>query len=134
MIAPFLASSSVNLFKPQYISPLRLIIDHNSTKRKDLFIHGYISVTLYSKKLTFRDTNRSFKLDGDLSKTMTIYKLKVGHSNPQDRKIIYELEKNELLYWRYRTTKYWRYIYDEITYFTCYHGFRKFNYLLIVWP
>ena len=40
--------------------------------------------------LNFTDTNRSFKLEGDLLKTMTNYKVKVGHSNPPDRKIFYE--------------------------------------------
>ena len=36
--------------------------------------------------LTFRDFNRSFELDGDLSKAMTNLTFNVDHSNPQDRK------------------------------------------------
>ena len=43
--------------------------------------------------LTFRYSNKSFNLDGDLLKTMTIYNFIVGHSNPQDQKLIYEFGK-----------------------------------------
>ena len=43
--------------------------------------------------LTFRDTNKSFKLDGYLFKTVMKYNFKVDHSNPQDRKTIYEFGK-----------------------------------------
>ena len=90
MMAPYLASSLVNLFKPGNKSQFNLIKDLNSTKMNDLLIHGIIPVTLYSNMFTFRDSNKSFKLDGDLLKTMTNYNFNVGHSNPQDRKIIRE--------------------------------------------
>ena len=53
------------------------------------FLTG-VQVTLYSKMLTFRATNESFKLDGDLLKTMINYKFNVSLSNRQDRKLIYE--------------------------------------------
>ena len=36
--------------------------------------------------LTFRDSNTSFNSNGDLLKTLTIYKFIVDHSNLQDRK------------------------------------------------
>ena len=52
-----------------------------------------IPVTLHSNMLSFRDSNKSFELDGDLSKTMTSYKFKITHSNPQDRKLIHEFGK-----------------------------------------
>ena len=35
-------------------------------------INGGITVTLFSNMITFRDSNKSFKLDGDLLETMTI--------------------------------------------------------------
>ena len=38
--------------------------------------------------ITFRDSIKSFKLDGVLLKTMMNCKFNVDHSNPQDRKII----------------------------------------------
>ena len=53
-------------------------------------IHGNIPVALFSTMINFREIDKSSKLDGDLSKTMTIYKFNVGHSNLQDRKIFRE--------------------------------------------
>ena len=43
--------------------------------------------------LTFRDSNKTFKLDGDLFETMTNYDFNVDHSNAKDRKLIYEFGK-----------------------------------------
>ena len=40
--------------------------------------------------LTFRDSIKSFKLDGNLLRTMTFYKFNAGHSNLLDQKIIRE--------------------------------------------
>ena len=40
--------------------------------------------------LTYRDSDQSFKLVGDLLETMTNYDFNIDHSNPQDGKIIYE--------------------------------------------
>ena len=52
-----------------------------------------LRVTLYIIMLIFRDSNRSFKVVGDLLETMTNYGFNVYHSNPHDRKIIYEFAK-----------------------------------------
>ena len=90
MIAPYLASSLVNLFKPENKSQFKLTKDLSSTKMNDFKINESIPVTLYSNMLTFRDSNKSFKLDEDLLKTMTNYQFNAGHSNQQDRKIILE--------------------------------------------
>ena len=43
--------------------------------------------------LPFRDSVKSFKLDGDLLKTMTNRSFNVTHSNQQDQKLIYEFGK-----------------------------------------
>ena len=43
--------------------------------------------------LTFRDTKKVFKTEGDLYKVITDYRFNVDHSNQQDRKIIYEFGK-----------------------------------------
>ena len=93
LIAPYLASSLVNLFKPENKSQFRLRKDHNSTKMNDFLIHGGIPVTLFSKMITFRDTNKSFGLEGDLLKLITKYKFNADHSSPQDKKLIYEFAK-----------------------------------------
>ena len=34
----------------------------------------------------FRDSNKSFKLEGDLLKLITDYKINADHSSPQDKK------------------------------------------------
>ena len=96
MIAPYLASSLVNLFKPENKSQFRLKKDLNSTKMNDFLINGGIPVTLFSNMIIFRDTNKSFKLfklEGDLFEAITNYDFNVDHSNQQDRKFIYEFAK-----------------------------------------
>ena len=86
MIAPYLASFLVIRFKPENKSQFKT--KHlNSTKMIDFLIITSVPVTLYSNMLTFRDTNRSFKLDGDHLNTVTIYKFNVDLSNLQDRKL-----------------------------------------------
>ena len=93
LIAPYLASSLVNLFKPDNKSQFRLIKDFNSTKVNEFLINGGIPVTLFSNMLTFRDSIKSFKLDGDLLETMTTYDFSVDNPNQQERKLIYEFGK-----------------------------------------
>ena len=93
MIAPYLASSLVNLFKLENKSQFRLRKDPNSTKMNDFLIHGSIPVTLFSNMITFRDSNKSFRLEGDLLKLVTNYKFNADHSSPQDKKLIYEFAK-----------------------------------------
>ena len=105
LIAPYLASSLVNLFKPENKSQFRLKKDLNSTKMNDFLINEGIPVTLVSNMLIFRDSNKSFKLEGDLSETMTNYDFNVDHSNQQDRKLIYELAKEMNFIFRQKGNK-----------------------------
>ena len=93
MIAPFLASSLINLFKPENKSQFRLKKDLNSTEVKDFLINGGIPVTLASNMLIFRDSSKTFKSDGDLLETMTNYDFNGSHSNPKDKKLIYDFAK-----------------------------------------
>ena len=93
MIAPYLASSLVNLFKPENKSQFRLRKDPNSTKMNDFLLHGNIPVTLFSNMIIFRDSNKTFRLEGDLLKLITNYKFNAEHSSPQDKKLIYEFVK-----------------------------------------
>ena len=80
IIAPYLASSLFNFFKPENKSQFKLIKVSNSIKMNDFLINTSVPVTLYSNMLTFRDSNKIIKLVGDLS-------------NPQDRRIFYEYGK-----------------------------------------
>ena len=93
MLAPYLSSFLVNLFKPENKSQFRLMKDLNSSKMNENFINTSVPLTPYSNLLIFRDSNESFRLDGDLLKTITNYKFNVDHSNLQDRKLIYEFGK-----------------------------------------
>ena len=93
MIAPYLASSLVNLSKPENKSQFRLIKDLNSTKMNDFLIIGCIPVTLFSNMLTFRDNNNSFKMDGDLLETMTNNDFNVSLSNQKVQKLNHEFRK-----------------------------------------
>ena len=88
MIAPYLASSLVEVFKKDNKSQFRLRKDPNSTKMNDFLIHGTIPVTIFSNMIIFRDSNKTFRLEGDLLKVITNYKFNVDHSSPQDKKLI----------------------------------------------
>ena len=93
MIAPYLASSLVEVFKKDNKSQFRLRKDPNSTKMNDFLIHGTVPVTIFSNMIVFRDSNKSFRLEGDLLKVITNYKFNVDHSSPQDKNLIYEFAK-----------------------------------------
>ena len=93
IIAHYLTTSLVEVFKKDNKSQFRLGKDPDSTKINDFSIHGTIPVTIFSNMITFRDSKKTFKLEGDLLKVITNYKFNVDHSNQQDRKIIYEFAK-----------------------------------------
>ena len=93
MIASYLASSLVEVFKKDNKSQFRLRKDPNSTKLNDFLIHGTIPVTIFSNMTVFRDSNKSFRLEGDLLKVITNHKFNVDHSNAQDKKLIYQFAK-----------------------------------------
>ena len=86
LIAPYLASPLVEVFKFDNKSQFRLRKDPDSTKMNDFLIHGKIPVTLFCNMITFRDSNKTFKLEGDLLKVITNHKFNVDHSNQQDQK------------------------------------------------
>ena len=85
LIAPYLTSSLVEVFKKDNKSQFRLKKDPNSTKLNVFLRHGTIPVTIFSNMIVFRDSNKSFRLEGDLLKVITNYKFNVDHSNPQDK-------------------------------------------------
>ena len=93
LIAPYLTSSLVEVFKKDNKSQFGLRKDPNSTKMNDFLIHGTIPVTIFSNMITFRDSKKTFKLEGDLLKVITNYKFNADHSSPQDKKLIYEFAK-----------------------------------------
>ena len=86
-------SSLIEVIKSDNKGQFRLTKDHNSTKPNDFLINEKVPVTIFSNMLTFRDTKKVFKIEGDLYKVITEYKFNVDHSNQQDRKIIYQFGK-----------------------------------------
>ena len=93
MTAPYLVSSLSNVFNLENKSQFRLRKDPNSTKINDFLIHRGIPVSLVSNIIIFRDSNKSFKLEGDLLKLITNHKFNADHSSPQDKSLIYEFAK-----------------------------------------
>ena len=93
LIAPYLTTSLVEVFKKDKKSQFRLRKDPNSTKMNDFLIYGTIPVTIFSNMITFRDSNKTFRLEGDLLKVITNYKFNADHSSTQDKKLIYEFAK-----------------------------------------
>ena len=59
----------------------------------DFSINGTILVTIFRNMITFTDSNKTFRLEGDLLKVITNYKFNADHSSPQDKKLIYEFAK-----------------------------------------
>ena len=93
MIAPYLTTTLVEVFKKDNKSQFRLRKDHNSPKMNEFLIHGTIPVTIFSNMITFRDSNKTFRLEGDLLKLITNHKFNADHSSPQDKKLIYGFAK-----------------------------------------
>ena len=93
LIASYLTTPLVEVFKKDNKSQFRLRKDPNSIKLNNFLIHGNIPVTIFSNMITFRDSNKTFRLEGDLLKVITNYKFNVDHSSLQDKKLIYEFAK-----------------------------------------
>ena len=86
-------SSLIEVIKFDNKGQFRLTKDPNSTKPNDFLINEKVPVTIFSNMLTFRDTKKVFKIEGDLYKVITDYIFNVAHSNKQNRQIIYEFGK-----------------------------------------
>ena len=86
-------SSLIEVIKSDNKGQFRLTKDPNSTKTNDFLINEKVPVSIFSNMLTFRDTKKVFKIEGDLYKVITDYKFNVDHSNKQNRQIIYEFGK-----------------------------------------
>ena len=85
--------SLIEVIKSDNKGQFRLTKDPNSTKPNDFLINEKVPVTIFSNMITFRNTKKVFKIEGDLYKVITDYKFNVDHSNKQNRQIIYEFGK-----------------------------------------
>ena len=94
LIAPYLDSSVVNFFKPENKSQFKSIRERNTTRMIDFLVNGGIRVTLICNILTFIDSSKSIKLDGDLLESKTNYGFNDSYSNAQDQKLFFEFGKD----------------------------------------
>ena len=86
-------SSIIEVIKSDNKGQFRLTKDPDSTKPNDFLINEKVPVTIFSNMITFRDSKKVFKIEGDLYKIITDYKFNIDQSDQQDRKIIYEFGK-----------------------------------------
>ena len=73
---------------PEHSSQFKLIKAPNSKRIKQFLKNKTIPVTLYNNLLTFRDTNKKFKLQGDLVKMITNKNGNVDLRNSQLKKLL----------------------------------------------
>ena len=84
IIASYLLSPPSKITTPENTSQFILVKDSNSNRISDLLIHNTITVTLYDNFLIFRDTNKEFEIQGDLSEMITYENYKVDLAFLQD--------------------------------------------------
>ena len=70
-IASYLRSLLSKIIKLEHTSQSKLVRDPDSSSVSDVLINQTIPVTLYNNLLTFRDTAKTFELQGYRSKMMT---------------------------------------------------------------
>ena len=93
IIASYLLSPLSKLTNPEHTSQTKLVKDPDSKKVNDLFITKTVPVTLYIRLISFPDTNKKFKLQGDLLKMITNKNYNVYLANSQDKEIMYDFAK-----------------------------------------
>ena len=71
IIAPNLMSPLSKIPNLKHTSQFERVKDPSSNRVSDLLINKAIPLTLHNNLLIFRDTNKRFKLQGDLSKMVT---------------------------------------------------------------
>ena len=93
ILATYLMSALYKITNPENFSQFKLVKVSNSNRVNDLKINKTISNTLYINLLTFRDTGREFELKSDLFKMITNKNYNVYLASLQDKKLMYDFEK-----------------------------------------
>ena len=93
ILATYLMSPLSRITNPDNTSQFRSVKDHNSNRVNDLKINKTIPITLYGNMLTFRHTNKQFKLKGDLLEMITNSKFNVDLASLSDKKLMYDFAK-----------------------------------------
>ena len=99
IIESYLMFPLSNIINPENSTQFKLVEDSISNGVNDLKINNSIPITLHNNLLTFRDTNKQFKLKGDLLKMMTNKIYNVDLASLADKKLMYnfaqEMHLNE---------------------------------------
>ena len=93
ILATYLMSPLSKITNPENTSQFKILKDHNSNRVNDLLMKNKIPITLYGNMLTFRDTNKQFKLTGDLLEMITNKDYNVDHASLEDKKLMYDFAK-----------------------------------------
>ena len=93
ILATYLMSPLSKTTNPENSNQFKLVKDSNSNRVSDLKINKTIPITLYNNLLTFRDTGKVFKLEGDLLKMITNKNYNVDLVSLQDKKLLYDFAK-----------------------------------------
>ena len=93
ILASYLMSPLSKITNPENTSQFKLVKDSNSNRVNDVKINKRIPITLYGNMLTFRDTNKQFKLTGDLLEMITNSKYNVDLASLADKKLMYDFAK-----------------------------------------
>ena len=93
ILATYLMSPLSRITNPENASQFKLIKDPSSNRVNDLKINKTIPITLYGNMLTFRDTNKQFKLKGDFLEMITNSKFNVDLASLADKKLMYDFAK-----------------------------------------
>ena len=88
ILATYLMCPLPKLTNPENTTQYKLVRDANSNRVNDLLIHNTIPITLYNKRLTFRDTGREFELKGDLLEMITNKNYNVDLAKLSDKKLL----------------------------------------------
>ena len=91
--ASYFPSRSSTVTKVDHTSQLNSVKDPDSKSFNDLLMNETIPVTLYDNLLTFRDTDKKLKLEGDILKLMTNKNYNVDIANLLDKELMYEYAK-----------------------------------------
>ena len=91
--ATYLLSPLAKINNPENSTQFKLVKAHNSNRVNDLLIKNTIPITLHDNLLTFRDSGKVFKLNGDLLKMITNKNYNADLASLQDKKLMYDFAK-----------------------------------------
>ena len=93
IIASYLLSPLAKITNPENNTQFKLVKDSSSNRVNDLLIHNSIPITLHDNLLTFRDSNKTLELKGDLLKMITNKNYNVDLASLSDKKLMYDFAK-----------------------------------------